>query len=106
MRQTNFWQWYGEVNDDIRQKVVEQGWFGREVTGSTQDSFSQGEEASPFDTVPQIEAEPVSDFYDTSRSDEPEAADLYGTAWQQEPSMEPEQEEPKFEMQPEPEQEL
>jgi len=105
MRQANFWQWYSEVNDDIRRQVVERGWFGRELTGSTQESFYQGEQSSAYD-APQLASGPISEFYGSSRAEETEAADLYGTAtWSAEPSSsEHEQDAPEptlYEIEPE-----
>lgn len=35
-RSTRFEEWFIEVRDDIRQEVVERGWYGREVTEDTQ----------------------------------------------------------------------
>lgn len=30
-----FWKHYASVTDDVRHKLIEEGWFGRQVTGDT-----------------------------------------------------------------------
>lgn len=47
-----FWKHYATVTDDIRHKLVEEGWFGRQVTGDTTQQMypGAGDKAAPETT--------------------------------------------------------
>lgn len=70
---SGFKRFVAGVADDIRHKVVEEGWYGKQTTGNIYEpNMPDAAEASA------IHAEPVSDFYDSTRTDQPTAHDLYG----------------------------
>lgn len=61
-RDAAFWRWYAEVNDSVRQEVVERGWYQRETTANLNE----------YD-VPGMRSQDI-----------PEGNPYEGTVWQQE----------------------
>lgn len=70
---------FASVVDDIRHKVVEEGWFGRQTTGNITDASTSNltnDVENATESAHAVEA--VSEFYDSTRTDQPTAQDLYG----------------------------
>lgn len=71
---SNFWKLYASVSDDVRHKLVEEGWFGRPVTGNITEQDMPG--ITPAE--PSALTTPNS-YYASPRVSEAKMADLYGS---------------------------
>lgn len=52
MPRSSIWKWYAEVNDDIRNKVIEEGWSGRQTEASTFQNNVAAQEGSGIHSTP------------------------------------------------------
>ncbi|WP_300530142.1 hypothetical protein [Maricaulis sp.] len=71
----SFWNWYASVNDSVRHAVVEQGWYGRQVTPDI-----SAQDLAPSETEKEPEPERHFELYDQTWGPEPDQAELYGDA--------------------------
>lgn len=76
-----FWKHYASVTDDVRHKLVEEGWYGRQVTGNTteQDMPGIAPAADPVGGA-QPPADTRSSLYEQTWGKAPTHADVYGAA--------------------------
>lgn len=77
-----FWNFIASVRDDVRHKVVEEGWYGHQVTG---DTVSQTEQEGPVE-------ERNHPLHDQTWGKAATHADIYGQAppsWGQAPDSTP-----------------
>lgn len=75
---SRFWGWYAQVHDDVRQKVVDEAWFGRREQDNPMERDVGAMEAN---TEQQNDMEPSDygrELYGPAQAQEAEAADLYG----------------------------
>ena len=91
-----FAKWYAGVNDDIRHKVIEEGWFGKKVTDplNEQDIPGLKKDGPAPTTINQVDnstshTSTVNNFYQPTRENEAGAQDLYGST-SREPTSQPE----------------
>lgn len=63
-----FWKYYASVTDDIRHKVIEEGWYQRHLTSRP----------ATEDIDPNALAGTGRNLFAELRGKEPQAADLYG----------------------------
>ncbi len=66
-----FWKHYASVSDDVRHKLVEEGWFGRQVTGNITEQDMPG-------IAPEAPPPPTHGLYAEVWGKEPQGADLHG----------------------------
>ncbi len=77
-----FWSFIASVRDDVRHKVVEEGWYGRQVTGDTVSPTEQEEPAKETEYP----------LHDQTWGKAATHADIYGQApssWGQAPDPTP-----------------
>lgn len=68
-----FWKHYASVSDDMRHKLVEEGWFGRQVTGPINEQDMSG-------IGPEAPAQPTHGLYAEVWGREAKHGELYGSA--------------------------
>ena len=79
-----FWNFVASVRDDVRHKVVEEGWYGRQVTGDTVSPAGQeGKEEPPQEAT----RHPL---YEQTWGKAPTHAEVYGQAPSNTQTVEPE----------------
>jgi hypothetical protein len=90
-----FWKHYASVSDEVRHKLIEEGWFGRQVTGPINQQDMPG-------LAPQAPAQPTHGLYAEVWGREPKPGELYGSAPATPQAATPQAEPPAHQAAPEP----
>ena len=85
-----FWKHYDSavkpgvagIADDVRHKLIEEGWYGRQTTGNIADTTTQAP------AVEAVDADPIDAFYAQTRASDAKTSDLYGQAPAPSPAIE------------------
>lgn len=93
---SKFWKVYASINDDLRHSLVEEAWFGKQLTGNINETDMPGIKDAKRPEEPKEEPKheaQINNFYGETKPLEPGVGNLYasptGTA--------PEISEPKIE---------
>ena len=74
-----FWKHFESARDDVRHKLVEEAWFGRQVTGDTAGT-AENQAAGPGTEAPEPSKETRHTLYEETWGKAPTHAEIYGQA--------------------------